>query len=541
MSRLIKEKRGQFVIIAALLIAALTLATAISIHEININRQSITYRPVDELLLGTTSDMNRALTVALANYTDGIANNKTSIVEANYTAYRTASQFMTTWKESVLTAYSSYGIRINHDMTPRFEIGPWNESTPWWSNSTFSFAYIPYGLDVDSYGFKGWIGATEKYVQLQIFSATVETNLTTGSTNLRFQLMQSVVNGNYSTPIPDLPSSPDNATFRIGAYNVTSQSFNATSPSNLTYLGGGNYSVTFNQAIDPIHNGVRLDLATPEDKIWISAFNYNYDPYSSNTTTQLSNSTVTLGRSVTDSVTVTGRGVGYPVPTGTVTFQFSTDGGSNWTAFGAVKTLSGGSATSDSYTPFSAGTYYFRAVYSGDSNYQGSQSGDALEPLAVNVATPTVATLLSPPTVKLNQSVTDSVAVAGLGGVYPVPTGNVTFEVSTDGGSNWTAFGSVKTLSGGSATSDSYTPVAESNDSVSYFFRANYLGDSNYNLTQSGVTEEPLTVTIGLPPSVTTTQTQLSNSNITLGQSVSDNATVTGIDGYSVWKRYFPG
>jgi hypothetical protein len=230
---------------------------------------------VDEFLLGTTSDMNRALTVALANYTDGIANNKTSIVEANYTAYRTASQFMTTWKEAMLTSYASYGIRINpdYDMTPRFEIGPWNGTTPWANSSTFSFAYIPYGFDVDSYGFKGWVGATEKYVQLQIFPETVEPKA--GSTSLKFQLTQSVVNGNYSTPIPDLPSSPDNATFRIGAYNATSQSFNATSPLTLIYLGGGNYSVTFNQTIDFHYKGVRLDLATPKDEIWISAFNYN--------------------------------------------------------------------------------------------------------------------------------------------------------------------------------------------------------------------------------------------------------------------------
>jgi hypothetical protein len=77
--------------------------------------------------------------------------------------------------------------------------------------------------------------------------------------------------------------------------------------------------------------------------------------------------------------------VGGPTPTGTVTFEVSTDGGSSWTAFGAVKTLSGGSAISDSYTPFSAGAYYFRAVYSGDSNYLSSQSGPTDEPLTVSM------------------------------------------------------------------------------------------------------------------------------------------------------------
>jgi hypothetical protein len=523
MSRPIRKNRGQFVIIAALLIAALTLAAAISIHEINIHRQSITYRPVDTLLLGTTSDMNRALTVALANYTYSIRNGNLTEAEANFNA----SRFMATWKKSVLTSYSSYGITINPDcdMTPRFEIGPWSGNTPWNGSSTFSFAYIPYGLDVDSYGFKGWVGATVKYVQLKIFSETVETNWTTGLSSLKFQLTQSDVNENSSTPIADLSSNPENGAFRIGAFNVTSSYFNVTSPLPLIYLGGGNYSVTFNQKIDPIHKGVRLDLATPKDEIWISAFSYNYSKASSLTSTLLSNALVVLGTDVTDNVTVTGLS-GFRAPTGTVRFEYRSELSSSWTAFGN-KTLDNGTVLSDSFFPPSAGTWYFRAVYLGDNDYSVSYSGDTEERLTVNEANPNVTTLLSSVNVTLGQSVTDSVTVTGLGGDYPVPTGNVTFQVSTDGGYNWTTFGANKTLSGSSATSDSYTPIAASGDSVSYFFRANYLGDSNYTLKQSNDTAEPLTVGKATP----SVSTLLFPPYVTLGDSVTDTATVTGLGG----------
>jgi hypothetical protein len=262
MSRLIKENKGQFVIIVALLIAALTLATTISIHEINIHRQSITYRPVDEFLLGTTSDMNRALTVALANYTDGIINQNSTEAVANFAA----SQFMTTWKESVLTSYSSYGIRMKEPLLPTWDC-LWNGTT------TYSLAAVTYNIDVDSYGFKGWMGRSYKYVQLQIFPESILNQSTTTSFN--FTLKESTINAYVTVPISGLPQNPDNQSFRVGNYTPSEPFVPATEVS-LQYYGNGNYRVTFNQLVNQTTLGVRLDLATPTDKVWISANNFNH-------------------------------------------------------------------------------------------------------------------------------------------------------------------------------------------------------------------------------------------------------------------------
>jgi hypothetical protein len=71
------------------------------------------------------------------------------------------------------------------------------------------------------------------------------------------------------------------------------------------------------------------------------------------------------------------------VPTGTVTFYYKTPGGS-WTSY-STKTLSGGSATSASFQPNSDGTWYFKAVYSGDFKYAASSSGECEEPLIVGI------------------------------------------------------------------------------------------------------------------------------------------------------------
>jgi hypothetical protein len=532
MSRLIKEKKGQFVIITALLIAALTLATTISIYEINSNSQEITYRPGNEFLLGTTSDLNRALTVALANYTEGIRIQNLSEAEANFNP----SQFMTTWKESMLTAYSSYGIRINPDcnMIPRFEIGPWYNNTPWSGNTTFSYAYMPYSLDVNSYGINGWVGETRKYVQLKIFSETVKTTDLTGPTSLIFQLTQSEVNENYSMPIPDLPTVPDPETFRIGAYNAISQSFTPVEEIlPLTYLGGGNYSVTFNQAIDPIHKGVRLDLSTPKDEIWISAFNYNYSSASPIISTMLLNptgtlpspETLTLGESVTESVTVAGL-EGYPVPSGTVAFQVSVDGGSNWITFDDKALDGSGSVTSDPYNATSTGTYYFQAIYSGDDNYASATYSQAPEILTINKTTPTEGPESPGLTVSSDdsQSFDCSVTVVGLGVGYPVPSGTVVFQVN---GSSW-AIGSKALDGSGSVTSDPY-PYDE-NAPGTYYFQAIYSGDDNYASATYSQTVEILTINRVTPEVITS----LSSRIVTLGESVTESVTVAGLEGYPV-------
>ena len=210
MRRLSKDKRGQFVIIVALIIAALTLATALSIHQATIHRQSIAYKPADEFLLGTTSDMNRALTVALSKYTYQTINDLPD-------SETTASDFVNTWRASTLLSYSSYGIRIRTDlsqnMIPHFQ-------TNWVTNGiSSSYAYMPYAFDVESYGFIGWTGTSTKYIQLQIKSVEVE-NWPTGTANIVFQLMQSDISINNPNPISNLPNNPAQDTFRIGTYNA---------------------------------------------------------------------------------------------------------------------------------------------------------------------------------------------------------------------------------------------------------------------------------------------------------------------------------
>jgi hypothetical protein len=227
-------------------------------------------------------------------------------------------------------------------------------------------------------------------------------------------------------------------------------------------------------------------------------------------------SPITLGGSVTASVTVTG----YPVPTGSITFLFSTDNGTTWNTLGAVVTLSGGSATSDSYTPPASGSnYQFIAVYSGDSNYDAAMS--LATSLTVNQASATVgAATFSPNSpITLGGSVTVSASVTGPGGVT-APAGDVQFWVSINGGS-YANFGSPAVLSGSSA-SISYTPQT----ATTYNFKAVYQGDSNYVSGTTGATSGTLTVNKGTV--IVPAPTLSPSGSTTVGTSETLSVTVSG-------------
>ncbi len=210
-------------------------------------------------------------------------------------------------------------------------------------------------------------------------------------------------------------------------------------------------------------------------------------------------------------------------PTGTVSFQVEPSGGS-WSTYNS-QTLSSGTATSASYAPNGAGTWYFRAVYGGDSTNAGSQSADTAEPLTVNQATPSLGFSPSSYSVTVGGSATPSATVTGVGGI--TPTGTLSFYYSTDGGSNWNLLGTTSGLSGtgnaASATATlSYSPLSVSSN---YKFGVTYSGDTNYAAVSTKVTVA-LTVNLASPSLGTTAP-----NGAVVGVAFHDSAALTG--GYS--------
>jgi hypothetical protein len=228
----------------------------------------------------------------------------------------------------------------------------------------------------------------------------------------------------------------------------------------------------------------------------------------------------TVGSLIADQATVSG---GFN-PTGTVTFSlYDNPNGTGTPLFTDTETLSGGTATTGSYTTTATGTDYWVATYNGDSNNNSVTSGVADEPVTVNQATPSIATSQQPGSVTVGGSIADKATVSG----GDSPTGTVTFSLyDNPNGTGPALFTDTEPLSGGSATSAGYTTAATGTD----YWVATYNGDSNNNSVSSGVADEPVTINPKTTPSIATSQQP---SSATVGSSIADQATVSVPGGIS--------
>jgi uncharacterized protein (DUF2237 family) len=250
-----------------------------------------------------------------------------------------------------------------------------------------------------------------------------------------------------------------------------------------------------------------------------------------------SGGSVPLGTSMHDKATVSG--IAAFTPTGTVTFTFYNNGSCEGTGTdaGTVALVAGVAHPSSAFGPLAAGSYSFKAHYSGDDNYNEADSD--CEPFTVLKGTPTVTTELhtadesvvaSGGSVPLGTSMHDKATVSGIAAF--TPTGTVTFTFYNNGSCEGTGTdaGTVALVAGVAHPSSAFGPLAAG----SYSFKAHYSGDDNYNEADSDC--EPFTV-LKATPTVTTAIHLMPEhvvvTSVTMGATIHDEATVTGIAAFT--------
>jgi outer membrane protein assembly factor BamB len=199
---------------------------------------------------------------------------------------------------------------------------------------------------------------------------------------------------------------------------------------------------------------------------------------SSSTTTILSATTITYGQGVT----INGI-VSPPTSDGTVTLQWSIDN-VNWNVVASGSPSDG--IYTETWTPPYIGTFYVRAIWSGNLNYNGSISSSKI--LTVTKVSSTIVVSLSSSTITFGQTITIT------GTISPTTDGTITLEYSVDG-STWLVITS-ELSSGGSYTSSWKPP-----DIGTYYIRARWDGNVNYNGATSTVktlTVDQATTTINI-------------------------------------------
>ena len=232
------------------------------------------------------------------------------------------------------------------------------------------------------------------------------------------------------------------------------------------------------------------------------------------------------GGQVTDTATVSGRV--NPVAGATVAFNLYAPGDATCSAtpiFTSTVAIDlGGTATSGGFTPTAAGTYRWRASYSGDANNApvAGACNDANESVVVNPTNPTIATVASS-NVGIGGQISDVATVSGR--VNPVAGATVAFNLYPPGDpacAGPAVFTSTVAINpDGTATSAAFTPTAAG----TYRWIASYSGDVNNNKVSGACNDANETVTVN--PANPTISTSASGS-AEVGGPVTDTAIVTG-------------
>jgi Bacterial Ig-like domain (group 3) len=243
--------------------------------------------------------------------------------------------------------------------------------------------------------------------------------------------------------------------------------------------------------------------------------------------TQVSNASITIGGSVTDTATLSGGNN----PTGSITFTVFGPDDANCSTAGTVvstETVNGnGNYTSDPFTPGAPGTFRWIASYSGDAqnNPATTACNDANETVVVNKAQPGIVTQVSSAEITIGGSVTDTATLSN--GVNP--TGSITFTVFGPDDANCSTAGTVvstETVNGnGNYTSDPFTPGAPG----TFRWIASYSGDANNAAATTACNDANETVVVKkAQPTMTTAPNVLPNDKATLsGLSNPSGGTIT--------------
>jgi hypothetical protein len=230
----------------------------------------------------------------------------------------------------------------------------------------------------------------------------------------------------------------------------------------------------------------------------------------------------TLGVALTDQATL-GGGLG---PTGTIAFNaYGPDDATcaGAPAFTSTTVVAGtGTYASGAFTPGGAGTWRWRAFYSGDARNVAAAGAcnDAGESAVVARVVPTLVTSASP-AIALGATITDTATLAA----GAAPTGTITFRAYGPGDAGCAgtpALTSTSAVSGnGTYTSSAFTPTSAG----TWRFVASYGGDANNQAASGACGAAGESVAVGVASPTLVTQASAGGA---IGVALSDAATLAG-------------
>lgn len=248
-------RRGQYVIVASLLLGFVVMATSLVLYRGMMTRPALAYRALKENLLSITSDLDRALSHSLC-----LASREFQLTGSRGSARAQGCAFISTWVRSVLVAYSNLGLEMELDAleegyTDVVFVFDWNEDVG------ISYASSRFRVNIAGYGFAGWVGDRIRAVMLTIDRNSITSDASSGLSTVSFQVVEEM-----DGVLPNL--SAEDVSISV---HVCEGLWVPASSVGLVYNGGGNYTVVFTPRVNEATHGLVLVVTTPDDGITVSA------------------------------------------------------------------------------------------------------------------------------------------------------------------------------------------------------------------------------------------------------------------------------
>jgi len=281
-----RRTKGQILVSTVLIISLLIMAvlvTAFQTHSIFLRARGIVVR---ETVAAITADFKRALAVTLAvatrayfNYSefapmlDRYSQFGISVYNRhNFTVARIAALiYLEYWRQSIMRAYGEYGVQVSYELLQldlSRDLGRPRSVRDlmkgyWYMTTSGSYAYAKLKLNLTSAGFYNWESDVFVGVTLTVYRWAF--TVTEGNTTITINVK---VDGDidYTTNPPSVNGAPYGALLAKGWVRIY---YPEVDPQgrytggwcqakivDVTYLGYGNYSITFEPRVEPLYDPV---------------------------------------------------------------------------------------------------------------------------------------------------------------------------------------------------------------------------------------------------------------------------------------------
>lgn len=308
-----KRSRGQILVATVLLIGLMVMTVLVTVyeaHSVFLRTRGIVVR---ETIAAITADFKRALATTLAvatrayfNYSefasmlDRYSQFGVSLYNRhNFTAARIAALiYLEYWKQSVMKAYGEYGVQVSYDILRldlSKDLGRARSVRDlmkgyWYLPRSGSYAYAKLKLNLTSAGFYNWESDVFVGVTLTVYREYFVNTIRNTTIFVNVKVDGEI---DYTSNPPNVIGTPYGALLakgwvRVYVPEVDSQNrytggWRPARIVDVTYLGYGNYSITFEPKVDPLRDYITgkdfvpvMVVISDERGIIVEGSSYNY-------------------------------------------------------------------------------------------------------------------------------------------------------------------------------------------------------------------------------------------------------------------------